>query len=93
MFFNLVRRALETERINKSVGLIPTVVISSALAIELTLGMRGQYVFNPPYLILVLGLILVSGVGFVVAYLSAKSYLATVPVFFFFSAWHFWFKA
>ena len=39
--------------------------------------MRGQYVFNPPYLLLVISLTLVSAVGFIVAYLSAKSYLAT----------------
>jgi hypothetical protein len=39
--------------------------------------MRGQYVFNPPYLLLVISLMLVSTVGFIVAYLSAKSYLAT----------------
>ena len=51
--------------------------IAVALAIELTLGMRGQYVFNPPFLILVTGLIFITGVGLIVAYLSAKSYLAT----------------
>ncbi|HEX7482786.1 MAG TPA: hypothetical protein VF350_04910 [Candidatus Bathyarchaeia archaeon] len=39
--------------------------------------MRGQYVFNPPYLILAVALILVTGVGFIVTYLSGKSYLAT----------------
>ena len=39
--------------------------------------MRGQYVFSPPYLLLVISLTLVSAVGFIVAYLSAKSYLAT----------------
>jgi hypothetical protein len=59
------------------VGLIPVVGIALALAIELALGMRGQYVFNPPYLLLVISLTLISTVGFIVAYLSAKSYLAT----------------
>ena len=39
--------------------------------------MRGQYVFNPQYLILVIGLTFITGVGLIVAYLSAKSYLAT----------------
>jgi hypothetical protein len=39
--------------------------------------MRGQYAFNPPYLLLVISLTIISSVGFVVAYLSAKSYLAT----------------
>jgi hypothetical protein len=39
--------------------------------------MRGQYVFNPPFLILAMGLIFITAVGLIVAYLSAKSYLAT----------------
>ena len=39
--------------------------------------MRGQYVFNPPYLILAIALIFVTGVGFIVTYLSGKSYLST----------------
>jgi hypothetical protein len=59
------------------VSLIPIASVALALAIELTLGMRGQYVFNPPYLLLVISLTLISTVGFIVAYLSAKSYLVT----------------
>ena len=48
-----------------------------ALVIELALGLRGQYVFNPPYLILGLNIAIVGGVSFIVAYLSGKGYLAT----------------
>ncbi len=58
-------------------GLIPIAGIALALVFELALGLRGQYVFNPPYLLLAISLTLISTVGFIVAYLSAKSYLAT----------------
>jgi hypothetical protein len=58
-------------------GWIPVAVILMALALTLGLGLRGQFVFNPPYLILVFNLTLLTGVGFVVSYLSAKSYLST----------------
>ena len=64
-------------RINKKLGLIPVAVIAILIVVMLLLGMRGQYVFNPPYLVLIVGLIFVTGVGLVVAYLSIKSYLAT----------------
>ena len=63
--------------INKKLGLIPVVALTSMLAVMLGLGLRGQFVFNPPYLLLVISLTLISAVGFIVAYLSAKSYLAT----------------
>jgi hypothetical protein len=72
-----VRTVLELKRINKYVGFIPIIGIALALTIELALGMRGQYVFNPPYLLLMISLTLISTVGFIVAYLSVKSYLAT----------------
>jgi len=39
--------------------------------------LRGQYVFNPPYLILGLNLTIIGGIDFIVAYLSAKGYLLT----------------
>lgn len=58
-------------------GLVPAIVIPSLLALLLGLGLRGQFVFNPPYLLLTIALTLVTGVGIVAAYLSAKSYLAT----------------
>ena len=58
-------------------GLIPIAGITLSVAIELALHLRGQYVFNPPYLLSVISLSLVSTVGFIVAYLSAKCYLAT----------------
>ena len=48
-----------------------------ALVIELALGLRGQYVFNPPFLFLGLNLAIVGGVSFIIAYLSAKGYLLT----------------
>jgi len=40
------------------------------------LGLRGQFVFNPTYLVLGLNIIFV-GIDLVIAYLSAKSYLLT----------------
>jgi len=48
-----------------------------ALVIELALGLRGQYVFNSPYLLIGLSLAIGGGVSFTVAYLSAKGYLLT----------------
>lgn len=51
--------------------------IALALVIELALDLRGQYVFDSPYLIIALGLVIGVGVSFVVAYLSAKGYLLT----------------
>jgi len=41
------------------------------------LGLRGQYVFSSAFLILGINLVIVCGVSFVVAYLSAKGYLLT----------------
>ena len=71
-----VRDNLGLKNINKHAGLIPVVAVSLLIALTLGLGLRGQYVFDPPYLILVISLTLISAVGFIVAYLSAKSYLA-----------------
>ena len=68
---------MELKSINKYVGIIPIVGVALALVIELALGLRGQYVFNPPYLILSLNTAIVGGVSFIVAYLSGKGYLAT----------------
>jgi hypothetical protein len=68
---------LGLKNIKKHAGLIPVVVVSLLIALTLGLGLRGQYVFDPPYLLLVISLTLISAVGFIVAYLSAKSYLAT----------------
>ena len=65
------------ESINKCAGLIPIVGIALALIVELALGLRGQYVFNPPFLFLALNLIFVVGVSLFAAYLSAKGYLLT----------------
>ncbi len=49
--------------------------IAAALAIELALGLRGQYVFNSLFVRIGLNTILVAVICAVVAYLSAKSYL------------------
>jgi hypothetical protein len=68
---------VELKSVNKYIGLIPIVGVALALVIELTLGLRGQYVFNPPYLLLGLGLVIGGGVSFIVAYLSARGYLLT----------------
>lgn len=58
-------------------GLIPIAGVALALATELALGLRGQYVFNPPYLILGLNLAIIGGISFIIAYLSAKGYVLT----------------
>jgi hypothetical protein len=68
---------VELGSVNKKFGLIPIVAISVALALVLALTLRGQYVFNPPYLVLATGLTFISIVGFAVTYFSAKSYLST----------------
>ena len=47
------------------------------MVIELALGLRGHYVFNPLYLRIGLNVALVAAVCSVVAYLSAKGYLLT----------------
>jgi hypothetical protein len=47
------------------------------LAVLLGLGLKGQYVFNPPYLLLALTFLFYWLVTPVVAYISAKGYLAT----------------
>jgi hypothetical protein len=47
-----------------------------AISVELALGLRGQYVLNPPFF-LVLNLAIFGGVSFAIAYLSAKGYLFT----------------
>jgi hypothetical protein len=62
--------------IKKYTGIIPVLAIALALGIELALGLRGQYVFNPAYLVLGLNIIFV-GMALAVAYLSAKSFLLT----------------
>lgn len=56
--------------------MIPVVGIALTLAIELALGLRGQFVFNPSYLLLGLSSIFLV-IELFVAYLSAKGYLIT----------------
>jgi hypothetical protein len=68
---------LRLEKIFKYVGLIAVAGIALSLVVELALGLRGQYVFNPNFLILGLNLSILCVVSFVVAYLSAKGYLLT----------------
>jgi hypothetical protein len=63
--------------IKKYAGLIPVLAIALALSIELALGLRGQYVFSSAFLLLGVNLVIVCGVSFVIAYLSAKGYLLT----------------
>lgn len=68
---------LGTGRVGKKLGLLPVIVILVLLVLMLSLGLRGQFIFNPAYLVLVVALTFLTGVGLVVAYLSAKSYLTT----------------
>jgi len=77
MLVNICARSYEAESINKNLALIPIIVIVLALAIMLGFGLKGQYVFNPPYLLLVLTLVFYWLVTPVVSYISAKGYLAT----------------
>ncbi len=58
-------------------GLIPIFAIALLLVVELALGLRGHYVFNPLYLRIGLNVVLVAVICSVVAYLSAKGYLLT----------------
>jgi hypothetical protein len=66
----------ELKKINKYLGLIPIVAIALALAIELALGLRGQYVFNPLYLVLEINIVF-GIIDIALGALSAKSYLLT----------------
>lgn len=66
----------EAENINKYIGLVPVVAIAVLLAALLGLGLKGQYVFNPPYLLLALTFLFYFLVTPIVAYVSAKGYLA-----------------
>jgi hypothetical protein len=56
---------------------VPLAAILLALALLLGLGLKGQLVFNPPYLLLALTFIFYWLVTPVVAYTSAKGYLTT----------------
>ena len=58
------------------VGLVIVLTLVILMAGYYAFGV-GQTVFNPPYLAFVLQLLFVFGVGLVVAYVSAKSYLQT----------------
>jgi hypothetical protein len=64
-------------RINRKLGLIPVVAVVLALALLLGLGLKGHYVFNPPYLLLTLSVVFYFLVTPIVTYISAKAYLTT----------------
>ena len=76
-FLIYVRTFGAEKSINKYVGLIPIAGIALSLVLELALGLRGQYVFNPLFLRIALNVILVAVICFFVSYLSAKGYLFT----------------
>jgi hypothetical protein len=63
--------------VNKKLALIPVVAILLVLASMLDLGLKGKYVFNSPYLLLILTFVFYWLVTPVVAYISAKGYLTT----------------
>jgi hypothetical protein len=67
---------LELKKIKKYTGLIPIIAIALALTIELALGLKGQYVFNPLYLVLGINVVFVT-IFLVITYQSAKGYLLT----------------
>ena len=68
---------MEQKTINKYVGLIPVAAILLVLALTLGLGLRGQFVFNSPYVLLALSLLFYWLVTPVVSFFSAKAYLRT----------------
>ena len=76
-FMVLVRTNVELKSINRYWGIVPIACIALALIVELALGLRGHYVFNPFLLRIGLNVVLVGVICFSVAYLSAKSYLLT----------------
>jgi hypothetical protein len=63
--------------INRLVALVPVAALGVLLAAVLGLGLKGQFVFNPPYLLLALTFLFYFLVTPVVAYVSARGYLAT----------------
>ena len=72
-----MRTNAELKNIDKYAGLIPIIGIALALIVELTLGLRGQYVFNSDFVRIGINIVLLSVICFAVAFLSAKSYLFT----------------
>jgi hypothetical protein len=68
---------LEFETINKTLALIPVAAVFLTLTLMLSLGLKGHFVFNSPIALLVLTVIFYLLVTPTVAYISAKSYLAT----------------
>jgi uncharacterized membrane protein len=68
---------VELGSINKTVAEIPVVAILLTLALMLALGLKGQYAFNPSYLLLILTIVFYLLVTPIVSYISGKGYLAT----------------
>ena len=68
---------MELGSINKTVAEIPVVAILLTLALMLALGLKGQYAFNPSYLLLILTIVFYLLVTPIVSYISGKGYLAT----------------
>jgi predicted PurR-regulated permease PerM len=64
------------ESINKKLAVIPVFAIFFVMALLIGLGFQGQFVFNPPYLLLALTILFYLLVTPVVAYISARGYLA-----------------
>jgi hypothetical protein len=69
--------SLELGSINKTLALIPVAAIFLTLTLMLALGLKGQFVFNSPIALLILTILFYLLVTPIVAYISAKSYLAT----------------
>jgi len=58
-------------------GLIPVAAVLLTLAVMLGLGLKGQYAFNPPYLLVILTFVFYLLVTPIISLISARGYLAT----------------
>jgi PAS domain S-box-containing protein len=56
-------------------GVVPAVVLSAVIWLILIFDGFSQYTFDPPYLLFILNLLFITGTGFAIAFISAKSYL------------------
>jgi PAS domain S-box-containing protein len=63
------------KRLQLTLSAVPAVVLTILVGITIVLHLSGSFIFNPPYVLLTLNVIFLSGTGIVVAFISASSYL------------------
>ncbi len=74
----LASTKVSSERVVKQfrrLGSVLPFVLLAAIAVVTTLGLGHEFVFNPPYLVLILNTLFLTGTGIAVAAVSAKSFL------------------